>query len=101
MAQKRERYLLTLNSAAVIRNAHERCAALLDLDRDGGCPGIDRVLDKLLDHRGRPFHHLPGCYFIDCFLRKQCYLRHSIPPICLCQRRFRLPAVLYLVLKFV
>ena len=45
---------------AVVLHPHETLAAQLDGDRDPRRPGVERVLDQLLDHRRGALDHLAG-----------------------------------------
>ena len=54
----RQRQAVRRHAVAVIGDLDPRGAALVERDRDPPGPGVDRVLDQLLDHRGRPLDHL-------------------------------------------
>ena len=60
MALDREFEIGIGHACAVIRDADQPTAAIGDGDVDAGCAGINGVLDKLLDGRGRAFHDLAG-----------------------------------------
>src|SRR5690606_27608131 len=62
---QRERQLVRLDARAVVAHADQPGAAVLDLDVDTPCAGVERVLDELL-HDGRgPLDHLAGGDLID------------------------------------
>ena len=63
--RERQRHLGRGDAAAVVDHADERPPAVLDLDRDLRRPGVDGVLDELLDDRRRPLDHLAGRDAID------------------------------------
>ena len=48
------------DAAAVVGDPDQGHAAGADLHRHSGGPGVDGVLDELLDHAGGPLHHLAG-----------------------------------------
>ncbi len=60
VALQRKHGVVRRHADAVVLDAHHRLAAQLDGDRDVTRPGIDGVLDQLLDHRGRPLDDLAG-----------------------------------------
>jgi hypothetical protein len=60
MALKGQPRVLRRHSRAVIGDDDQGGTATLDLDPHPPGPRIDRVLDELLDHRGRPLHDLAG-----------------------------------------
>src|SRR2546426_7684532 len=65
MPRQRHRQLAGGDAAAVVAHPHQRDAAALDVDLDARRAGIERVLDQLLDDRGRPFDHLAGGDLVD------------------------------------
>jgi hypothetical protein len=79
MPRQSERQFVARDAAAVVADADQSRAAAFDVDRDRARPGIERVLDELLDDRGRPLHDLSGRYLID-ELRRQDANRHSTSP---------------------
>ena len=58
VALDRERELVRGHAAAVVGDRDQRLAAAGELDRDPPRAGVERVLDQLLDRRGRPLDHL-------------------------------------------
>ena len=46
--------------ASVVPHEDALDASSLELHLDARGPGVQRVLDQLLDDGGRPFHHLSG-----------------------------------------
>ncbi len=52
-------------AAAIVADAHQSDAALLDVDVDLTGPGIEAVFQQFLDHRSWPLHHLTGSDLID------------------------------------
>ena len=65
MALDREREIALIHAAAVVDDANELPAAVLDGDVDARRPGVERVLDQLLHGRGRPLDHLAGGDAVD------------------------------------
>ena len=65
MALDRQREVVGAHAAAVIGNADETAPAGLDDDIDARGAGIERVLDELLDGRGRPLDHLASGDAVD------------------------------------
>jgi len=51
VARKSQLDLIGGNAAPIIADADQPAPALLDIDRDGICPSIERVFDQFLDHR--------------------------------------------------
>ena len=70
VAQEGRLGVLGAHAAAVVRDAQEGHAAVLQLDRDVLRPGIDRVLDQLLGGAGRTFDHLAGSDHVGDLLRQ-------------------------------
>ena len=60
VAGQRQREVVAGDAAAVVGDADELDAALLELDLDGGAARVEGVLDEFLDHRGGAFDHLAG-----------------------------------------
>ena len=60
VALERQRQLLRRHAAAVVGDLDQRLAAGLQRHLDPAGAGVDRVLDQLLDHRGRSLDHLAG-----------------------------------------
>jgi hypothetical protein len=60
VAAQRQRQLLGRDAAAVVLDHDGADAAGHQLDRDLARAGIERVVDQLAHHRGRPLHHLAG-----------------------------------------
>ena len=54
----RETQLLRGHARTVVGHTDELFSAILDGDRDACRPGVDRIVDQLLDHAGRPFDDL-------------------------------------------
>jgi hypothetical protein len=55
-----QRQVVRLDAPAIIDDADQVGAAVLDLDVDPPRAGIDAILEQLLDDAGRPFDHLAG-----------------------------------------
>ncbi len=60
MAFEGQQRIVAHHAAAVIGDAYELAPAALDRDHDPGRAGIERILQQLLDHRGRPVDDLAG-----------------------------------------
>src|SRR5690606_14674963 len=60
VAAEGQLHLAGANAGAVIGDADQALAALLDLDGNRASPRVERVLDELLHHRGGTLDHLPG-----------------------------------------
>ena len=60
MLLEREQRVAVLHPAAVVADAHQRNAPLLDAHRDAAGASVERILDQLLDHRRRPLDYLAG-----------------------------------------
>src|SRR5262245_54738993 len=56
----REPRILRRHPFPIVLDANGLLASELDADVETARAGIDRVLDELLDDRGRPFHDLAG-----------------------------------------
>lgn len=65
MPRHRQRQFIRRYTAAVVADADQADAALLQVDVDARGPGVERVLDQLLDHRGRAFDHFAGGDLVD------------------------------------
>ena len=65
------------HAAAIVADGDERATAVLDRDLDPPGAGVDRVLDQLLDHRGRAFDHLARGDAVDGGLRQSPYRAHD------------------------
>src|SRR5690606_5936936 len=73
---ERQRELVGRDAAAVVAHADELRPARLELDADRPRPGIERVLDQLLDHRRGALHHLAGGNLVHEVRRELAY-RHG------------------------
>jgi len=60
VALEGQQSVVAAHAASVVAHADELAPARLDLDADAGGPGVERVLQQLLDHRGRTLHHFAG-----------------------------------------
>ena len=60
VAGEGERQVVGMDAAAVIDDADQLGAALLDLDVDARAAGVDAVFQQLLDDAGGPFDDLAG-----------------------------------------
>src|SRR5205807_6503627 len=58
VARQRQLRILATHPRAVVAHPDERLAAVFDRHADRARAGIERVLDQLLDDRGRPLDHL-------------------------------------------
>ncbi len=75
-----ERQIGGTHAAAVVGDADQREPAGRRHHLDVGGAGIERVLDQLLHHAGRPLDHLAGGDAVD-GLRSQLADRHGMPPM--------------------
>jgi hypothetical protein len=57
--------LIGRDAAAVVNHADQLDPALLYRDVDAPRSGVERILDKFLDHARRPLDHLAGRDLID------------------------------------
>jgi len=57
--------VVPVHAVAVVGDPHQGPSASPQGDSDGAAASIERVLDQLLHHRGRPLHHLTGCDLVD------------------------------------
>ena len=80
MPQERDARVLRCHAAAVVRDADIGCASAADLDRYILRPGVERVLDQLLDDGSRALHHLAGGDHISHMGLKYVYDRHMLSP---------------------
>jgi hypothetical protein len=60
VARERERQLVARDARAVVLHLDALDAARFEHDRDRLRARIDAVLEKLLEHRRRAFHHFAG-----------------------------------------
>ena len=60
VARERERQLVARDAGAVVFHLDAAHAALVERHGDAGCPGVEAVLEQLLEHRGRPLDHFAG-----------------------------------------
>src|SRR5437763_964903 len=58
VAGERQRQVVGVDAAAVVRDADQFGAALLDLDVDAPAAGVHGVFEQLLDDAGGPFDDL-------------------------------------------
>ena len=64
MAQHREGKLIRQHAGSVVLHADKPLSPVFKLHVHARGPGVEAVLHKLLNHAGRTFHHLAGCYLI-------------------------------------
>jgi hypothetical protein len=57
---ERQRQVVRLDAAPVVRHADQFGAAGVQVDVDARRPGVDGVFEQLLDDGRRPFDHLAG-----------------------------------------
>jgi hypothetical protein len=50
--------IVRVHAFTVVGDGDEADAGIFQLDAHVAGAGVERVLDQLLDHRGRPLHHL-------------------------------------------
>src|SRR4029079_1736318 len=81
------------HAVAVVDDADQLAAAARDLDRDGVGPGVEGVLDQLLDHRGRPLDHLARRDLIDDRLRQDLDARQDVHAAVVSRRCDTLPTI--------
>ena len=65
MPGDREREILALDAAAVVSHANELDAATGEFDIDRPRPGVEAVLQQLLQRRRRTLDHLAGGDLVD------------------------------------
>ena len=70
VAEKGQLQLFRGDAAAVVSNADQALSALLKLDFDARCAGIDAVLRQLLDHGRRTLDHLASSDLVDQYIRE-------------------------------
>ena len=87
MALQRQARVLATHARAVVPDEDPVDAAPVDLDVDPGRPGVESVLDELLDGRGRPLDDLAGGDAIDDGARQAADAGHSSHPIAPIRRR--------------
>ena len=81
VAQKGRGELSRGDAAAVVRHPDEAHAAPLDLHHHGGAARVDGVFHQLLDHAGRPLHHLASGDQLGDMAVQLLNVRHTLPPI--------------------
>ena len=77
MAQEGRFSFVRGDAAAVVRHAQKGHAAVVQLDGDVLCAGVDGVFDQLLGGTGRTLHHLAGGDHIRHLGRKLLNLWHK------------------------
>ena len=60
MPLERQRHLGRRDPRSVVGHLDQAATTALDAHADGACPGIEGVLDQLLDDRRGSFNHLTG-----------------------------------------
>ena len=60
MALQGEAGVVAVHPRAVVAHADQYLPAIFQLDAHAARPGIERILDELLDHRCRPLDDFPG-----------------------------------------
>ncbi len=60
MALEGEQRVVAAHAAAVVHDVDAPLPAGLDLAAEALSPGVERILDQLLHHRGRPLDHFSG-----------------------------------------
>ena len=65
MAGQGECQLPLFDAAAVITDADQAHAAIFQINTDASAAGIDRVFQKLFEHRGRALNDLTGSNLAD------------------------------------
>ena len=65
VAQKGLFYLIRRDTGSVIRDPHERCSAIPDLNGHCSGSGVDGVFRELLDDRGRPLDDFTGSNLVN------------------------------------
>ena len=75
MPRQRQGEFFPVDPTSVVTNTDELTASVDDIDVDIGRPGVEAVLDQLLDHRGRALDDLAGGDLIDEVVRELSY-RH-------------------------
>ncbi len=78
MAFDRKRELFRGHAAAVVGDRDQAAAAIAQGHVDAPRAGVDRVLDQLLDRRGRAFDHLARGDPVD-QRRRQAADGHGVP----------------------
>lgn len=74
---ERQRHFVGAHPAAVVGHLETGQSAFDQLHRDPRGAGVDRVFDKLLERRRRPFDHLARSDAVDQILRQAADLRHG------------------------
>ena len=77
VACQRQRQIVLVDAAAVVRDADQPDATFLDLYVDFCRAGIQAVFDQFLEHRGGPLNNLAGGYLTDQEIGKGVYSRHG------------------------
>ena len=80
--------VLPAHAAAVVADAQEGHAAVLQLHRNRLRPGVDGILDQLLDHGGRPLHDLARSNQIRQMRLQLDNLRHKYLLFCITRQAF-------------
>ena len=76
MTQKRQRNILSLHSASIVRDPDIADTALPDLCGDLSGPRVHRIFPQLLYHRSRPLHNLTRSDLVDRLLVQYRDLSH-------------------------
>jgi hypothetical protein len=61
----------------VVADADQPPPAGFDLDANAACARVQRVLQQLLNHRGRPVHHLAGSDLVGNLVGKNADAAHK------------------------
>jgi len=70
MARHRQHQFIARETNAIVADADQAYPTLLQIDIQAHGTGIERILDQLLDHRGRAFDHLTGSNLVDQYFRQ-------------------------------
>ena len=81
MPFQRQRQFVGRHAATVVGHLHAGQPAFDQLHGNARCPGIDCILDQLLQRGRRPFDHLAGGNTVDQCIGKTAYFRHGADTI--------------------
>src|SRR6266536_6021817 len=74
---KRKQSVVSDHSVTIISHFKQPPATAFDFDRDAACTGVDRILDQLFCHRGRPLDYFTGGDLIGDVIRENANLGHN------------------------
>src|SRR5437660_4246235 len=77
------------HAAAIVGDGDQLPAAGLYVDANAGCTSVERILEKLLDHRCRPLDNLACSNFVGDIVREYANAAHPRQAITELQRESR------------